>query len=110
MALSIRRRLMVVGASVKLGAVSGFCSIAAIAGGPLSDAALILAQAPAAKIDDQSLKDRTKAMPPTKEGIKGSRKRGRLPDLTTVCEVTPPCPVGCKEDVRNATCVDHPPP
>jgi hypothetical protein len=110
MATSMKRTLMVISAPMILGAVSGLCSVAVIAAGPAPDAPLILIQSPPAKVEDQALKDRAKAVPPAKEGGKESRKRGRLPDLTTMCEVAPPCPVGCKEDVRKATCVENPPP
>jgi hypothetical protein len=110
MAMSVKHTLMVICAPMILGAVGGLCSIAVIAAGPAPDAPLILIQSPPTKVEDQALKDRAKGASPAKDGVKESRKRGRLPDLTTMCEVAPPCPVGCKEDVRKATCVENPPP
>ncbi len=41
---------------------------------------------------------------------KEPRKRGRLPDLTTMCDVAPPCPVGCREDVKKNMCIESPTP
>lgn len=41
---------------------------------------------------------------------KEPRKRGRLPDLTTMCDVAPPCPVGCREDIKKNTCIENPTP
>lgn len=38
---------------------------------------------------------------------RNARKRGRLPDLSTMCEVLPPCPIGCRPDVKKNICVEN---
>jgi hypothetical protein len=85
---------------------------------PIRDAAVVLAQTSPTTDGSQTPRDRTKSPTDKKDSEIEPKKRGRFSDPTmrrlgesiSMCEVTPPCPEGCREDLRNNICVDNPPP
>ncbi len=107
MTMQSKRAAIVLAASFALhaGNVASHAG-SALAAGPVSDGSGQPSQSTPNKLDTQTSKVPAKSS----SSAQDSRKRGRLPDLTTMCEVTPPCPVGCREDVKKNACVENPPP
>lgn len=70
-----------------------------------------LAQAAQVERDSKVTKDQRKTSGAPAETVsantKNNRKRGRLPDLTTMCEVQPPCPANCREDIKKNICIEN---
>jgi hypothetical protein len=101
--------------AVAIGIIAGMAALLPAAGVAAADDPLRLAQATQRPIDVRPKSDQpaTKSTTMTDTAVKSEKKprtRGRIPDLTTLCEVPPPCPVGCREDIKRNACVDSPVP